>query len=101
MTDTAVEAPLWRIEWQGAEWTSADLTGEHIAVIAELLDVAPSWQWLNAADLHPALGPLQLMSLIAAFVIVDEGVQGNAARRRVLEALKDSTADDLLAALHI
>lgn len=91
----------WTINWRGTTWTSADLTGEHVAVIAELLDIAPPWEWFNVADLHPAGGPLQMMSLVAAFTIVDADVQGAAARRRVLETVKDATVDELLDALSV
>ena len=99
MTDTLTVD--WTINWRGSTWTSADLTGVHVAVVGELLDVAPPWTWFNVKDLHPALGPLQMVSLIAAFTIVDEQVVGKAARRAVLEAVKEATVDDLLAALEL
>lgn len=99
MTDT--QTVEWSIEWRGSTWTSADLTGDHVAVVAELLDIAPPWDWFNVSDLHPALGPLQMVSLVAAFTIVEQQVVGKAARRSVMEAVKEATVDELLAALKL
>lgn len=99
MTDTLTVD--WTINWRGSTWTSADLTGTHVAVVAEILDVAPPWDWFNARDLHPALGPLQMVSLIAAFTIVEQKVKGVAARRAVLQAVQDAEVDELLAALEL
>lgn len=99
MTDTLTVD--WSINWRGSTWTSADLTAQHVAVVAEVLDIAPPWSWFNVADLHPALGPLQMVSLVAAFTIVEQQVVGVAARRAVLEAVKEATVDELLAALEL
>lgn len=99
MTDTLTTD--WTINWRGSTWTSADLTAQHVAVVAELMDIAPPWDWFNAHDLHPALGPLQMVSLIAAFTIVDQRVVGIGARRAVLEATKEATVDELLASLEL
>ncbi len=91
----------WAIDWRDRTWTSHDLTGEHTAVVAELLGIAPSWDWFNPVELHPALGPLQMMALIAAFTIVADDVQGAPARQAVLAALKGNTVDELVAAIKL
>lgn len=91
----------WAINWRDHTWTSDDLTGEHTAVVAELLGIAPSWDWFNPAELHPALGPLQLMALIAAFTIVADDVRGNPARQAVLTTLKGATVAELVEAIEL
>lgn len=102
MTDTAtVPDVLWRIDWRGRSWNSNELTGQHAAVIAELLDTPPSWEWMHPALMHPGYGPLQTMSLIAAFVVIDDEVVGKSARAAVLKAVQEATADELLAAVTI
>lgn len=97
MSDTITEA--WTLTWQGRTWSDRDLTGEHAAAVAELIGAAPTWDWFDLSDIHPAMGPLQVMALLAAFVVVDDGVHGTAARIAVLNAIKEATVDDLLAAV--
>jgi hypothetical protein len=99
MSDTITDA--WSLTWQGRTWTNRDLTGEHAAAVGEMLGMSPTWDWFDMTELHPALGPLQVMALIAAFVVVDDGVQGTAARIRVLDAIKGATVDDLLEAINL
>lgn len=100
-TGPRITATDWALNWQGKRYTSADLTGEHCAVIAELLGTAPSWDVLDVRALHPALGPLQVMALLAAFRIVEEQVQGAAARQAFLAMVKQSTVAELLEAIEI
>ena len=100
MSDTAT-ATRWSIEWRGSTWDSADLTGEHAAAVAEMLGIAPPWDWFDPTDLHPALGPLQVMVLIAAFVVVEQGVQGTPARMAVLDAIKETSVDELVDAIQL
>lgn len=98
-TTTTTEQPLWELQWNGQRWASTDLTGEHAAAVGELLGMPPPWDWFDLSDQHPALGPLQTMSLIAAFICIDEGVRGEAARRAVLDTLKGATLDRLADAI--
>lgn len=102
MTDTLIDVePAWHLDWRGRTWSSTDLTGHHAAAVAELLGVAPPWAAFDLADMHPALGPLQTMALIAAFVCVDDDVQGAAARQAILASIKDVTVDELVAAIRL
>ena len=94
-------ADEWVIQWRGRRWTSAELTGRHLAVVSELLGVAPPWSMLDVRALHPALGPLQTMTLIAAFTIVADDVHGRPAMLAVLETVKDASATELVEAIEI
>jgi hypothetical protein len=89
----------WTLTWNDKTWTDHDLTGEHAAAVGEMLGVSPTWDWFDLSELHPAMGPLQVMALLAAFVVVDEGVKGTAARVAVLDMIKRASVDDLLEAL--
>ena len=99
---TSTEAPAeWVIDWRGNTWKSTDLTGEHASAVAELLNIDPTWDWFDVSELHPARGPLALMALIAAFTCVDQEVVGVAARRAVLDAIKEASLDELIASVRI
>ena len=91
----------WSLTWQGQTWTNRDMTGDHAAAVAEMIGAPPGWDWFDLSELHPARGPLQVMSLLAAFVVVAEGVQGTAARVTVLNTIKEATVDVLLAAVQL
>ena len=99
MTETMT--PTWTLNWRGQTWTDRDLTGEHAAALAEMMGIAPSWDWFDPSDLHPAMGPLQLIALIAAFVVVADDVHGMAARMAVLNAIRDMSLDELLGAIEL
>jgi hypothetical protein len=102
MTDTLIATePAWFLDWRGRTWASTDLTGHHASAVAELVGVAPDWAVFDVTELHPVLGPLQTMALIAAFICVDDQVHGDTARRAVLEAVKDATVDELVAAIRL
>ena len=101
MTDTATQAPEWTIDWRGNTWHSTDITGHHAAAVAELLGIDPGWEWFDVASLHPARGPLHVMTLIAACVCVDTDVRGAAARTAVLATIKEATIDELIAAVRV
>ena len=102
MTDTAVRAEAdWFLDWRGQSWSSADLTGQHAAAVAEMLGFPPPWDWFNVADLDPLHGPLQTMSLVAAFVCVSDGVRGSVARQAVLAAIRDASLDELTDAIRL
>lgn len=93
--------PDWFLDWRGQTWDSTQLTGDHAAAVAEMLGFPPPWDWFNLAEIHPAHGPLQTMSLIAAFICVDGDVHGQAARQAVLVAVKDATLDEIVTALRL
>ena len=99
MTDTITDG--WSLTWDGRTWTNRDLTGEHAAAVGEMLGVAPTWDWFDLSELHPAMGPLQVMVLLAAFTVVADGVRGTAARVAVLDIVKATTVDDLLEAINL
>ena len=102
MTDTAVRAEAdWFLDWRGQSWSSADLTGQHAAAVAEMLGFPPPWDWFDISELHPLHGPLPLISLIAAFTCVEGDVRGTAARTAVLEAIKGVSLDELADAVRL
>lgn len=111
MNDTVLAAPdpstrsapadEWALGWRGREWSSQDLTGDHLAVVAELLGVAPGWSVVDVRAMHPALGPLQTMALIAAFVIVADEVRGMSARQAVLDIVRGASVAELLGAIRV
>lgn len=98
MTDTATQT-AWRLEWRDRIWSSTDLTGDHVAAISEMVGVAPSWEWTDPRLFSPAFGPLQTMALIAAFIVVEDGVVGAKARTAVLDVVREATVDELVAAI--
>lgn len=100
MTITETQ-PDWFLDWRGETYDSTQLTGHHAAAVAEMLGFAPPWDWFDVSDLHPLHGPLPLMALLAAFVCVDGDVRGSAARKAVLDALKDLTLDELTSAVRL
>jgi hypothetical protein len=55
----------WTIKWDGREWSEADATGRHFAVVVLTLG-EDSW------DLTPSSGPMRLMSWIAAFIAIED-----------------------------
>ena len=101
MTDTATITPDWTLDWRGDTWHSTDLTGHHAAAVAELMGVDPGWEWFDLAAVNPLRGPLHAMALIAAFLCVEGGVRGRAAREAVLNGIKDATVDELADAIRI
>jgi hypothetical protein len=56
----------WKIKWNDREWSEADATGQHFAVVV-LTSGEDSW------DITPTTGPIRLMSWIAAFVAIEDG----------------------------
>lgn len=98
---TTTTAPTWELEWRGRRWSSNDLTGHHAAAAAELLGTPPPWDFFDLSEMHPALGPLQTMTMIAACICVEDDIRGNAARRAVLELLKDIDLEQLADAVVI
>jgi hypothetical protein len=57
---------MWRLTWGDAEWTTADMTGGHAALICFGLG-GDSW------ELNPTAGPIHLIAVLAAFISLAEG----------------------------
>lgn len=101
MTDVlAPPTGRWRIEWGGRSWSEDDLTGAHLAFVA-LLNGVDDWQALDVANLNPAIGPVRLMNLLAAFIAVEAGeaMDDPVALTQVIRAVGEIPAAALLAAL--
>ena len=80
----------WTITWDEHEWTPADLTVAHLALIVEgrLVD---DWAF------DPTAGPMRLIYVLAAFIAVDTGQP----LRLVLEGLYGLPASTLVEALDV
>lgn len=101
----AVDGPSplrWRIKWRGRTFYEEQVTGEHLAVLA-LLNGRDSWADLDltGAEVSPTLGPVRLMSMLTALVVVDAGTADPAAVAAVAATVGSATAEELLAALVI
>jgi hypothetical protein len=82
-----VEWLMWRLSWGEAEWTADDLTGAHAALICLGIG-SDTW------DLSPAVGPIHLIAVLAAFVSLAEdrpyAVVADELRAARLSALTDA-----------
>lgn len=99
--EQAEPGPQWRIEWRGRVWRESDLKGAHLAFVA-LLNGNDDWQMLDVRDLNPAVGPVRLMSLISAFMAVEQGVElaeDDLALVRIIREVGEASAAELLDAV--
>lgn len=101
---TSVDAPppvRWRLEWRGHTFREEDLTGRHLSIIA-LLNARDEWSDLDVVgEFSPTLGPLRLMTMLSAFLILDSPRQEPTDVAAVLAVVSEAPADELLAALHL
>ena len=81
---------VWALTWGGKEWTGADLTVAHLALIVEgrLVD---DWSF------DPTAGPMRLVYVLAAFIALDE----SRPLLGVLQELYRLNASALVAALDV
>lgn len=97
---TALAPPKsWRIEWRGRSFRESDLTGEHLAVLA-VLNGQDDWSQLDMAQVSPTLGPVRLMLMIAAFLVVDAQTDDPGRIAETIDLVRKTPAEALLAALH-
>lgn len=57
---------MWMITWGDKSWTADDLTVLHLVAIVAARGV-DDW------DFNPTKGPMRLLYVLAAFIVVDEG----------------------------
>lgn len=88
----------WTVTFRGDTFTPADITVEHLRIVAELAGF-DSWDWIDLDDIHPARGPLRLLALLVARRCVADGIQGRAAVLRVAAKFDDVTLTELTDAI--
>lgn len=91
----------WRLKWRGLTFREEDLTGEHLAVLASL-NQRDEWSDLDVAGAYsPTLGPVRLMSMLTAFLVVRSGASTTEAIAGIVSMVAKASADELLSTLSL
>lgn len=93
---TAPVLRSWRLEWRGKTYRESDLRGSHLAAVA--LITGDDWRNLDIES--PVEGPVRLMTILTAFLIVESDGSTEAVAA-AMQSVRDAPAIELASALRL